>query len=150
MSINLEKIILDSPIYIEICNYLQIKDIKNTYILTKKIYCNKNNENYSKYLIKSKSIKIIIHFFKKYLIMIKKINNNQDDYYLNNDKKFIALYYFKFYDKKYIKSFYNMSIPWKKDIINKYKTKFTENPTRFDLYNLIKLMPIEDTLSVGW
>ena len=34
MSINLEKIVLDSPICME------IKDIKNTYILTTKIYIN--------------------------------------------------------------------------------------------------------------
>lgn len=148
MSINLEKIVLDSPMYMEICNYLQIKDIKNTYILTKKIYLNENNIKYSKYLIRSKGIKIIINFFKKYLYEIKKLNDN--NYYLYEDKRLVALYYFKFYEKEYIKSFYNINVIWKKKIIDKYKTKFTENPTRFDLYNLIKIMSIEDTISIGW
>lgn len=149
-NINLENIILDSFFHIEIGNYLSIKDIKNVSFLTKKIYLNQNNNKYSKYLIIKKSIKIIINFFKKYLILMKKINNNMDDYYLYDDKKLVALYYFKFYEKNYIKSFYNINISWKKDIVDKYKTKFTENPNRFDLYNLIKLIPVKDTMAIGW
>ena len=144
MSINLEKIILDSPIQIEICNYLKISDIKNIHFLTKNIYLNKNNNNYSKSIIKEKSIKIIIFFFKKYLKMIKKMNNN-----LNN-KLSLALYYFRYYEKDNIESFYNINVSWKKIIIDKYKTKFTDNPTRFDLYNLIKLIPVDETYSIGW
>ena len=142
MSINLEKIILDSPIQMEICNYLKISDIKKISFLTKTIYLNKNNNNYSKSLIKEKSIKIIINFFRKYLNMIK--NDKL------SDKMSLALYYFRYYEKDYIKSFYNINEDWKKIIINKYKTKFTDNPTRFDLYHLIKLIPVNETYSIGW
>ena len=142
MSINLEKIILDSPIQMEICNYLKISDIKKISFLTKTIYLNKNNNNYSKSLIKEKSIKIIINFFRKYLNMIK--NDKL------NDKISLALYYFRYYEKDYIKSFYNINVDWKKIIINKYKTKFTDNPTRFDLYHLIKLIPVDETYAIGW
>ena len=34
-------IIEDSPLYSEICSYLDIKDIKNIFYLNKKIYKNK-------------------------------------------------------------------------------------------------------------
>lgn len=150
MSINLEEIILDSFLHIEICNYLTIKETINISFLTKKIYLNENNKKYSKDLIKKKSIKIIINIFKKYLLLIKKLYNEIYFDTLYENKKFVALYYFKFYEKKYIKSFYNINVPWKKSIIDKYKTKFTENPSRFDLFHLLKNIPTEETLAIGW
>jgi hypothetical protein len=61
-------------------------------------------------------------------------------------KKIIAFYYFKFYEKQYIHSWY-----YSKKIDNKYrKIDKDKTITRYDLYNLIKKIPIEDTFCVGW
>ena len=48
------------------------------------------------------------------------------------------------YPKIYINSWYNMGQGWKKDTIDSY------NPTRLDLFILIKNMKIGDTFAIGW
>ena len=46
--------------------------------------------------------------------------------------------------------FYNISILWKRQIIDKYKLKFTDNPSKYDFFNLIKRMALDDIVSIGW
>ena len=65
-------------------------------------------------------------------------------------KKMLALYYFKYYDKQFIDIIYNKLHGYKKSIIEKYKTKYTNNPSRYDLYFLLKKIPISDVMTIGW
>lgn len=48
LKMNIIDILLDSPLYIMICEYLKINDIKNIFISNKKIFQNINNKNYTK------------------------------------------------------------------------------------------------------
>ena len=65
-------------------------------------------------------------------------------------KKYFALYYFKFYENRYINSWYNVQDLFKKSIIDKYKIKITDSSTKFDLFNLIKKMHIYEVFNIGW
>jgi len=62
----------------------------------------------------------------------------------------LAFQFFRYYEKKYIKLWYNNHIEWKKKIIDKYKIKHTESPTRLELFKLILKIPIDDVSSIGW
>ena len=58
------------------------------------------------------------------------------------------------FNKENIINFYNMQISWKRKIIDeyklKYKLKFTDNPSKYDFFNLIKIMKLDDLITIGW
>ena len=152
-----EKKIYHNSVYLHVAEYLNLSDIKNIYFLNKKIYKNINNKSCINTLIKNKSIKIIIKFMKKYLERCYYISNFNFNDYLLMDKntilqKILAFYYFKYYDKRFIDLWYNFNSDTnsKVYIIGKYKIEKKNNPTRFDLYYLIKKMSIDDVFFVGW
>ena len=144
-------ILLEQPFHIIIGNYLNYDDNKKILLLNKLIINNKINISYSIKLIYVKSSKIIFNFMKKYLEYSRYITNIENLEIFNLiTKKIIASYYFKFYDKKSINSLYNNQTGLKKNIIDLYKTKNIDNPSRIDLYNLIRKMPINDIAYIGW
>jgi hypothetical protein len=136
---------LNIDIYSNISEFLNPSDIKN--LLKTSKFLNKNVEfkKYTRELIFNKSANIVISFWRKYVVICKA--------YLNISfltKKYVSFYFFKYLDKEHINNWYNINIGWKKKIIDKYKIKKTETPTRLDLYILIKKIPVEDVLSIGW
>jgi len=144
-------ILLEQPFHIIIGNYLNYDDNKKILLLNKLISNNKINISYGIKLIYGKSRKIIFNFMKKYLEYSRYIRNIENLEIFNLiTKKIIASYYFKFYDKQSIKNLYNNQSGLKKNIIDLYKTKNIDNPSRIDLYNLIKKIPIDDISYIGW
>lgn len=144
-------ILLEQPFHIMIGDYLNYADNKKILLLNKTIFNNKINRSYSVKLIYIKSSKIIFNFMKKYLEYSRYIRDIENLEMFNLiTKKIIASYYFKFYDKKYINSLYNNQTGLKKNIIELYKTKNIDNPSRIDLFNLIKKMPMDDVAYIGW
>ena len=144
-----ENTLINTNVYQIVLDYISLKDIKNVIFLSK-------NTLYKKYLCKLIKNRVFTPIFN---IMIKNRNilknitsNNFDMLYLNNflTKKTIALYYFKFYEKIFINAIYNEQHGNKREIIDRYKDKITDNPTRYDLYNLLKKIPIHDIIYIGW
>jgi hypothetical protein len=136
---------LNIDIYSNISEFLNPSDIKNLLKTSKFLYKNVEFRKYTKELIFNKAANIVISFWRKYVVVCKA--------YLNISfltKKYISFYFFKYLNKDHINNWYNINIGWKKKIIDKYKLKKTETPTRLDLYILIKKIPAEDVLSIGW
>lgn len=149
----LENNLLNSHLHIVIGEYLSLNDNINLITISKKIYYNKINKYCCKYVITNLAKKIITRFIIKIYYLKKMITEYDCDMYLQSNtltKRYLALYYFKFYGINYVNDWYNGNIGRKKSIVDKYKTKITDKPNSFDLYNLIKKIPVEDTLYIGW
>ena len=138
----MNSIIFNDILYFKISDYLNINDNRNLSYINKHIYYEKTNRKIRYYIIQNKGSFIISRFLKNYLniyldeiIIIKRLN---------------AIYYYKNYEKIYINGWYNCITKWKQHILMKYKTKYTNNPTRLDICNLIKKMPICEVQSIGW
>ena len=149
----LEKNILGKNMHSLIGKYLSISDNRSFISITKNINNNTENKLCFNHLLKKKSCKIICNFMLKIRKFIENIT--EDIYYTmytqnTLTKKYFALYYFKFYENRYIYSWYNGQDLFKKSIIDKYKIKITDSPTKFDLFNLIKRMNIYDVYYIGW
>ena len=146
-----EKIISGSIYFYVIGEYLDSDNIKLLLTLSKNIY--NNNKQFTYKIINDRIIRasqIILRFMKKYTKFML-LNTNIVNF-VNSimTRKNVAVYYFRHYQKKYINGWYNIKIPWKQELINEYKTNYTENPTRIDLYILIKKMPINIVFDIGW
>ena len=90
---------------------------------------------------------------KSYLNKVRIITHNNYDYLFSSQlitSRYCAFYYFKYYHKNYINGWYNNNIDWKGAIIKRYKKKHTNDPTRYDLFNLIKYLDPYDTIAIGW
>jgi hypothetical protein len=143
-----EQKISQQTVCIDIFGYLNINTIKNMNILNKNINKNKLEKTYANYIVKNCSALVITKFMRKltkYIKINKEIIN-----YENISQETLALHYFIFYTKNHINSWYNNSCQWKKAIIDSYNPKNIVNPTRFDIYNLIKRMVVNDVYSIGW
>jgi len=136
---------LNIDIYCVICEFLNPSDIKNLINSNKLLNNNIAFKLYIKKIILNRSTNILINFWRDYVSMCKIY---RDDVYLT--KKALAFQFFRYYEKKYIKLWYNNHIEWKKKIIDKYKIKHTESPTRLELFKLILKIPIDDVSSIGW
>jgi len=144
------EIIFEDFIYSRVCEYLSINDNKKLSLVNKKVNKNILIKKIRKFYILKKSTVIITKLMKIYLFKIKILNL----YYINGHipilKRINALMFYRYYEKKYINGWYNIQIPWKKNLIDKYKKKLTTTPSRLDLYLLIKDMDIIETSSIGW
>lgn len=137
---------LNIDIYSNISEFLNPSDIKNLLKINKFLYKNIDFRKYIRELIFNKSANIIISFWKKYIILCKSCKNISF-----STRKNTALFFFRYINNDdHINNWYNINIEWKKKIIDKYKIKKTDAPTRLDLYILIKKIPVEDVLSIGW
>lgn len=137
---------LDIYTYISVLDYLNISDLKSILSIDLK------NKKYIHYLLRRKSLSIIKSFIKRTTYILRNLNEyNNILYYANKmSSKYIALYYIKHYTKENIISFYNIQILWKRKIIDKYKLKFTDNPSKYDFFNLITRMELDDIVTMGW
>lgn len=145
--------IINTGVYQIVLNYLDIKDIKNIIYLNKGFFNNRLYIEYINKLIKKRASVSIIKFMIKNTKILKDVTINYYDNLLNNNlltKKILVLFYFKFYPRQYINSIYNGQIKYKKYIVDKFKNKNTDTPTRYDLYNLLSKMSMDDILYIGW
>lgn len=144
-----ENTIINTNVYQIVLNYLSLKDIKNVIFLSKNLLY----KRYIRKLIKNRAFIPIFNLMFKNRNILKNItSHNINLLFVNNilTKKTFALYYFKFYEKRFINSIYNEQHGDKKAIIDNYKDKITENPTRYDLYLLLKKIPVHDVIYIGW
>lgn len=146
-----ENTLINTNVYQLVLDYLSLKDINNVISFSKNVLY----KRYIRKLIKNRASISIFNLMLKNRNILKNITcHNIDLLFANNrlTKKTFALYYFKFYEKRFINAIYNEQHGIKKAIIDKYKDKdkITENPTRYDLYFLLKKIPIHDVLYIGW
>jgi hypothetical protein len=108
------------------------------------------------------------HNYVKYVDEIQYNPNNEALYYGRLTKRLLALVYYLYYEKEHIYWWYNQKYPnysniidintqietFKYLLVNRYKIEFKlkqiDDPSRFDLFNLIKIMNKNDTALVGW
>jgi hypothetical protein len=76
---NFDKIFIESDIYNNICNYLDIRSIKNLMFSCKEIYSNKINKNFNKKIILKRIYNICYFLFRKYMMYIRVINLKKED-----------------------------------------------------------------------
>ena len=155
---NFTESILYTDIYKEIVPYLQCKDIVCLMTVNKYIY--ENKLHITKYLHKKSSY--IIKLFKKYHTLNSFIQNEFNDithkyykmyrHFLDTPlvRKYQAMLYYSYYERKYRYMYYNEQVSWKKEIVDAYKTIDTNDPTKYDLFVLIKNMPIQMSSEIGW
>ena len=144
-----ENTLINTNVYQIILDYMSLKDINNVIFLSKNV----SYKRYIRKIIKNKASISIFNLMLKNRNILKNItHDNFNMLYANNTltKKTVALYYFKFYEKRFINAIYNEQYGNKRAIIDYYKDKITENPTRYDLYLLLKRIPIQDILYIGW
>lgn len=141
---------LDIYIYISVLDYLNIHDLKSILSIDLK------NKKYINYLLWRKASSIIKFFIRRTTYILKNLNEYNNILYYDNkiSSKYVALYYIKHYTKDNIINFYNIQILWKRKIIDKYKLeyklKFTNNPSKYDFFNLITRMKLDDLVTIGW
>jgi len=144
-----ENTLINTNIYCIVLEYLSLKDINNIIFLSKNVLYKK----YVRKLIKNKARISIFNLMLKNRYILKNVTQRNINILLENNiltKKTFALYYFKYYEKRFINAIYNQQYGNKKLIIDTYKDKITEHPTRYDLYFLLKKIPIHDVLYIGW
>lgn len=142
---------------ITVIPFLTFRDTKNLLLSCKDVYKNK----YIKIELKKQIGYLIISIFRRYIPLIRDIRKyNEED--IIHSKRLNAVYFYRFYDKKYINSWYNLN-GWKKDIINRCKKRMNNHflleikqrykdihTTRLDLFNIIRNMEVRDALAIGW
>ena len=151
----MNKYVCGTDLYLTICEFLDIMSLKNFSIANKEYYHNKKHKQIRHYIFKNKYFYIIIRFMQKICVLkkrIKLLNINNLILIPRN----MALFYFFYYENININSYFNISAEWKKTIIDKYhsneenKNKNKINYNKFDLFNLLKKMTIEEINLVGW
>ena len=121
-----EKVILDTSIYYLLCQYLSVLDNKYLSMTNQKIYQSSICRKIRNSIIYDRSSSIISNIFRRYIQMIRIFNypfqelTDFDYIYVRRLRRLNALSYYRYYDKKYIYSWYNMKIKWKRNIIRKY------------------------------
>ena len=141
---------------LDIYNYISIIDYLNIYDLKSILSIDLKNKKYIHYLLRCKASHIIKTFIKRTFYIFKNINEYNNIIYYSDKMsiKYIALYYIKYYTRDNIINFYNIPILWKREIIDKYKLeyklKFTDNPSKYDFFNLLKRMELDDIVTIGW
>jgi hypothetical protein len=157
MNSTFESSLINTDLYKELVPYLLGKDLINLLLVSKYIY----NEGFiKKYL--DKKTQYITKLFKKYHILNSFVNNEfntiSNNYFRVNRnfidcpiaRKYQAMLYYSFYRRKYRYSWYNDQLVWKKVIVDTYKKKHTNEPTKYDLYILIKSMSVNESILIGW
>ena len=157
MKYTFETTLINTYLYKELVPYLLAKDLINLLLVNKEIY---NDPFIKKYIHKNSSY--IIKLFKKYHVLNSFIENEFNDLsynYLKLHRRFLecslarkyqAMLYYSFYTREFRYIWYNEQSGYKKDIIDRYKKKITHEPTKYDLYILIKSMSISESTLIGW
>ena len=139
-----------------ISKFLPNKDKFTLTILNKSINSMKPLNNILKNLKKKRHIIMSFfikskHIFNKISIIYEKEKTmGYHDIHPINTSKMMALYFFKYYEKKYVKSWYNGISSNKFILIRDIIDNTIENPNKYDLYRLQVQMPLENILILGW
>ena len=137
-----------------ISTFLQYNDKCNLSLSKKNIYLMKD------YLfsIENRKAIIITSFFRKCKRILGKIEAIHikietigfHDVHPITTSKTMALYYFKYYDSLYIKSWYNGLCPSKRILVQDFIDTSIDNPSKYDLYRLQIKMSLEAINQLGW
>ena len=108
-------------------------------------------------LNENKKAFIIIRFFRKAYYIFNKIKYIKlvDDVSHFRDKPTIAtsrtmaLYYFIYYEKKYIKPFLDLANKYNEGTPN-FIDNIIENPSKYDLFKFQNSIPLHLILNIGW
>ena len=151
---NEHHILKSRDIIYSISSFLHFTDKYNLMLSKKEIYDLKN------ILLKNDNKKacIITRFFRKSLFIFNKIKliNELDkkfcfgDRPLINTTKTLALYYFKYYDKKYIKPWFVVASTFDNEISMLIDKNIT-HPSKYDLFRLhINIKSFDIINLIGW
>jgi hypothetical protein len=152
--VNEHHILKSRDIIYSISSFLNITDKYNLMLGKKEIYDLKN------ILLKNNNKKacIITRFFRKALFIFNKIKlitefdkkSRFGDRPLISTTKTLALYYFKYYDKKYIKPWFDNASTFNHEI-SILIDKNIINPSKYDLFRLhINIKSFEIINCIGW
>ena len=157
MTRNFETSLIHTGLYKELVPYLHGNDLIHLLLMNKYI----DDEGYIKKYLNKKS-SCIIRLFKKYHTLNSFILTDFNILTHNHFKvhrrfldcqlarKYQAMTYYAYYERKYRYSWYNKQTGWKKDIIDFHKKKHTNTPSKYDLYILVKSMSVTESMTVGW
>lgn len=137
-----------------ISSFLHITDKSNLMSSKKEIH------NFKNILLKNDNKKacIITRFFRKALFIFQKLDlinelgkeSHFDDRPLITTTKTLALYYFKYYEKKYIKAWFHLASKFHHEI-SILIDKNIINPSKYDLFRLhINIKSFEIINLIGW
>lgn len=152
--VNEHCILKSRDIIYSISSFLNITDKYNLMLVKKEIYDLKN------ILLKNNNKKacIITRFFRKALFIFNKIKliteldkkSRFGDRPLISTTKTLALYYFKYYDKKYIKPWFVNASNFHQEISILIDENII-NPSKYDLFRLHKnIKSFEIINCIGW
>jgi hypothetical protein len=151
INILLNKIIIESPLFDLIIIYLDIKSIKNLMYTCKELYNNPANRDYTKKIFIQRFSKICYYIFNKFLVYKKLIQKMEESDYIIKYSSYInAINYYIYYPSEYINPYISTNNKMKKMIIEKYLINKKNNYTRYDLFNLLRKMPLNDMYYLGF
>lgn len=151
---NKNQVINNIDMMYHISTFLQYKDKCNLSLSEKNIYLMKP----ILFKIENKAAFIITSFFRKCKRILDKIEAIHikietmkfHDIHPITTSETMALYYFKYYDSKFIKSWYNGLCQSKRILVQDFIDTTIDNPSKYDLYRLQIKMPLEAINQLGW
>ena len=138
----------------KIGDFLLVRDMQNFLSTNNRIKSQKGKINFfqeKKKLIVFRFMKKIINIFKK-IKHIKHIDNNSKygDKPTITTSKTMALYYFKYYEKKYTKPWFDLASTHALNNVSNIVDNTIENPSKYDLFKLQVKLQLKDIIHIGW
>ena len=134
--------------------YIPPRDMPHFLSTNKRINSQKNK----KLFYQKKKMIIIVRFMKKAVNIFNKIKNikaiDDKSKYRNkptiSTSKTMALYYVKYYEKKYTKPWFDCASRYNHNNISNIVDNTIENPSKYDLFKLQLKIPLDDLIYIGW
>ena len=134
--------------------YIPPRDMPHFLSTNKRIKSEKNKILF----YQKKKVIIIVRFMKKAVNIFNKIKNIKaiDDKSRYGDKptistsKTMALYYVKYYEKKYTKPWFNYASRHNYNNVPNIVDNTIENPSKYDLFKLQLQISLDDLICIGW
>ena len=151
---NKNQVLNNRDMMYHISTFLPYKDKYNLSLSEKNIYLMKH----ILFKIDNKAAKTITSFLRKCKSIFSKIEAIRikietmmfHDIHPITTSKTMALYYFKYYDSIYIKSWYNGLCPSKRILVQDFIDTTIQNPSKYDLYRLQRKMSLDAIMKLGW